>query len=65
MQELYTICNTDLGTRLGPVHRNIGFVKKLTCIKYLSRVNILTNSILCVCIDIFSTKKIKNSKENR
>ena len=64
MQELYTICNTDLGTRLGPVHRNIGFVKKLTCIKYLSRVNILTNSIFCVLI-FFLSKKKKKSKENR
>ena len=58
------MCNMDLGTRLGPVHRNIGFVKKLTCIKYLSRVNILTNSILCVLI-FFLPKKKKNSKENR
>ena len=56
------MCNTDLGTHLGPVHRNIGFVKKLTYIKYLSRVNILTNPILCVLI-FFLPKKKKIQRE--
>ena len=61
MQELYTMCNADLGICLGLVHKNIGFVKKLTCIKYLSRVNILENLILC--IDFFFLLKKKHSNK--
>ena len=62
MQELYTMCNADLGICLGLVHKNIGFVKKLTCIKYLSRVNIIENLILCIDF-FFSIKKKKHSNK--
>ena len=50
---------------LGSCAQEYWICKELTCIKYLSRVNILTNSILCVLIFFLPKKKKKKSKENR